>query len=158
MHAAVEISLFAKAAFAVVEIVGGLAAYLVPQAVLLRLVERIAREELLDDRRDLIADYLLQWAQGFSISTRHFTAAYLLLHGLVKLWLIIGLLRGKTWYYPIALAVFGAFIVYQLYRFHFTHSIWLIAITVVDVVVIALTAYEYRHLPQRGNATRQLRR
>ena len=148
MHAVFEVSLLAKAVFAVVEIVGGLAAYLVPQAVVLQLVERIAREELLEDRRDLIASYLLQWAQGFSISTRHFTAVYLLSHGVIKLWLIIGLLRGKVSYYPIAIGVFSLFIAYQLYRFHFTHSIWLIVLTVFDAVVIGLVTNEYRQLLQ----------
>jgi uncharacterized membrane protein len=67
----------------------------------------------------------------------------------VKLWLIGDLLRGRLVYYPIAIAVFGAFIVYQLYRFHFTHSIWLIVITVIDALVIVLTASEYRQLRSR---------
>ena len=157
MHAVFEVSLLAKAVFAVVEIVGGLAAYLVPQAVVLQLVERIAREELLEDRRDLIANYLLQWVQGFSISTRHFTAVYLLSHGVIKLWLIVGLLRGKVSYYPIAIGVFGLFIAYQLYRFQFTHSIWLIVITVFDAAVIGLVMNEYRQLLQyRAKSSRGL--
>jgi uncharacterized membrane protein len=152
MHAAFEISLFAKAAFAVLEIAGGVGACLVPQAVLLRLVERIGREELLEGHRDFITHHLVAWAQGFSISTRHFTAVYLLAHGVIKLWLVIGLLRGKMSYYPIAIAIFGTFIVYQLYRFHFTHSIWLIVITVIDAVVIFLAACEYRQLLKRRPA------
>ena len=45
-----------------------------------------------------------------------------------------------------ALAVFGLFIVYQAYRFTLTHSSWLVLITVVDIVVIALTWYEYGYL------------
>ena len=58
--------------------------------------------------------------------------------------MIVGLLRGNLGYYPLAIAVFGAFIVYQLYRFTLSHSLWLILITVVDVVVIGLTWQEYR--------------
>ena len=75
-----------------------------------------------------------------------FAAVYLLGHGVIKLWLIIGLLREKLWYYPTALVVFGLFIVYQLYRYSFTHSIWLLLITIVDLVVIGLTWHEYRYL------------
>jgi len=153
VHVVFMVSLFAKAGLAVLEIVGGAGAYFVPQSVVLRLVQRIAHEELLPERHDFITHYLLGWAQGFSISTRHFTAVYLLSHGVVKLWLISGLLRGRMSYYPVAIAVFGAFIVYQLYRFHFTHSIWLIVITVVDAVVIGLTACEYWQLRQRGSAS-----
>jgi hypothetical protein len=51
-------------------------------------------------------------------------------HGVVKLWLIIGLLRQKLWYYPLAAAVFGLFIVYQ---YSFTNSLWLLVLSAVDV-------------------------
>jgi len=153
IHAAFEISLIAKAAFAVLEAVGGVAAYFVPQSVILHVVERIAREELLEDRRDLVANHLIGWAQGLSVGTRHFTAVYLLSHGLIKLWLIVGLLRGKASYYPLAMAIFGAFIAYQLYRFNLTHSIWLVVITVIDVAVIVLTWLEYQYVRRRLHAT-----
>ncbi len=80
------------------------------------------------------------------LGTQRFLALYLLGHGVVKLWLIVGLLRERLWYYPVALVVFALFIVYQLYRFSFTHSVWLLLISVVDVVVIGLTWHEYRYL------------
>ena len=67
-------------------------------------------------------------------------------HGVIKLWLIIGLLRRKLWYYPLAIAVFGLFIVYQLYRYSFTNSVWLLVLSAVDAAVIALTWHEYRYL------------
>ncbi|MHB8885982.1 MAG: DUF2127 domain-containing protein [Methylovirgula sp.] len=67
----------------------------------------------------------------------------------MKLWLIIGLLRKKLWYYPVAIVVFGLFIAYQLYRYAFSHSVWLLLITVLDVVVIGLTWHEYRFLHGR---------
>jgi len=143
-HRIFQLSLLFKGVFAAAEIVAGISAYFVTQQFLFQLVERLMRKELLEDSRDLIASYLLTSVDHFSLSTRNFTAAYLLSHGVIKLWLIVGLLRGKLWYYPLAIAVFGAFIVYQLYRFTLTHSLWLILITVVDVVVIGLTWQEYR--------------
>nr|WP_258171938.1 DUF2127 domain-containing protein [Burkholderia contaminans] len=42
--------------------------------------------------------------------------------------------------------VFGLFIGYQVYRFTFTHSVWLLLVTALDIVVIALTWHEYRYL------------
>jgi uncharacterized membrane protein len=36
--------------------------------------------------------------------------------------------------------------VYQLYRFSLSHSLWLVLITLVDLVVIALTWQEYRYV------------
>ena len=155
IHLAFEVSLFLKGAFAVAEIVSGIGVYFVTQQFVLRLVERITRAELLEDPRDFVANYLFQSAQHFSVSTRNFTAAYLLSHGIVKLWLIVGLLRAKLAYYPVAIAVFGLFIVYQLYRFSATHSLWLLLITAVDVVVIGLTWHEYQYLRRSRTVSAQ---
>lgn len=148
-------SLVLKAAFAVAEILAGVGAYFVTQQLVFKVVERITRRELLEDPRDFIASYLLQSAQHFSVSARNFTAAYLLSHGVIKLWLIAGLLRERLGYYPVAIAIFGLFIVYQLYRFTLTHSLWLILITAVDVVVIGLTWHEYRYLGARRSPRRR---
>ena len=113
--------------------------YWVSQHALLDLVQA----ELAKDPRDLVANYLLHLAQNLSIGAQRFTASFLLSHGVVKLWLIIGLLRQKLWYYPLAAAVFGLFIVYQ---YSFTNSLWLLVLSAVDVAVIALTWHEYRYL------------
>jgi uncharacterized membrane protein len=145
-HFLFQLTLFCKGAFALAEILAGVAAYFVTRQFVFDLADRLSRAELLEYQNDLIANYLFTSAQHFSVSTRNFTAAYLLSHGVVKLWLIAGLLREKLWYYPLAIAVFALFIVYQLYRFNLSHSPWLILITVVDMVVIALTWQEYRYL------------
>lgn len=54
----------------------------------------------------------------------------------------------KLGYYPAAIVIFSLFIIYQLYRYTFTHSIMLILITILDLVVIVLTVLEYRQLRQ----------
>jgi uncharacterized membrane protein len=145
-HVLFQLSLLCKAVFAAAEILAGIGAFFVTQQFVLRLVEHLTRMELFQHPHDLIANYLYASAQHFSLSTRNFTAAYLLSHGVIKLWLIVGLLREKLWYYPLAIAVFGLFVVYQLYRFNLSHSPWLILITLVDVVVIGLTWHEYRYV------------
>ena len=146
IHLAFEISLLLKALFALGQIIGGIVALFVTKDFLLKTVSVLTQEELAEDPRDLIANYLLHSAQNLSIGTQLFVTLYLLGHGSIKLWLIIGLLRQKLWYYPTAILVFGLFIVYQLYRFNFTHSVWLLLITLVDVIVIALTWHEYKYL------------
>ena len=141
-----EVSLFLKGAFALMEMIGGVLAYFVPKQFVLGLVAMLTQRELAEDPHDLIAGYLQHAAQHLSMGAQHFAAIYLLSHGAVKLWLIVGLLRERLWYYPTALIVFGAFIGYQLYRFSFTHSPFLIFLTVVDIVVIILTWHEFRYL------------
>jgi uncharacterized membrane protein len=69
----------------------------------------------------------------------------------VKSVLVVGLLREKLWAFPASIAVFGAFILYQLYRYSYTHDLGLIALSIFDLFVIGLAVHEYRllrkHLP-----------
>ena len=146
VHVAFEISLMLKGVFALAEIATSIFAYFVTRQFLLDLVQTITRTELTEDPRDFVANYLLHAAQGLSVSSQHFTAFYLLSHGAIKLWLIIGLWRKKREYYPAAIAVFGLFILYQVYRYSFTHSLSLLLITALDAVVIGLTWFEYQQL------------
>jgi uncharacterized membrane protein len=48
--------------------------------------------------------------------------------------------------------VFGAFILYQLYRFTFTHGLGLIALSAFDLLVIWLVYLEYRALKRGSRA------
>lgn len=83
-------------------------------------------------------------ASHFSIASKEFYAFYLLSHGLIKLLLVAGLLRGKLWSYPASLAALGAFMIYQVYRYSYTHSPGLLILTVFDAVVMVLIWHEWR--------------
>ncbi len=141
-----RISLLLKGAFSLLEIVGGVLAYYVSQQYLLQLVTTITQEELTEDPHDFVAHFLIQSAQQLSVSAQHFAALYLLSHGVIKTGLIVGLLREKLWYYPVSMLVFAIFVAYQLFRFQVTHSPWLMAITILDIAVIAMTWHEYQFL------------
>jgi uncharacterized membrane protein len=148
IHQLFEISVLLKGAHALIECLGGMVLALVSTESILRLANRIAQPELLNDPHDFIATHLLTWAQDFSVGTKNFYAYYLLSHGLVKVLLVIGLLRGKMWAYPASLAALGLFIVYQLYRFTDTHGIGLIILTIFDLVVMVLIWQEYKVVRQ----------
>lgn len=151
IHRIFEVSILLKGAHALVECIGGILLALISTDAIAGFVERVTQDELVQDRHDFVATHLLVWAQGFSVATQHFYAFYLLSHGIVKLMLVVGLLRAKLWAYPASLVVMGLFILYQLYRYSFTHSIGLIALTIFDLIVIGLIWHEYRlvrhHLP-----------
>ncbi len=146
IHLFFDVTLWFKGVFALSETIGGIAAFFVSKQLLISFVLWVFKDEFAEDPHDLIANFLLHSAQGLSIGAQNFAAIYLLAHGIIKLWLIIGLLRKKLWYYPTALVIFGLFVVYQLYRYAFTHSVWLLLITVLDVIVIVLTWHEYTYL------------
>lgn len=149
-HFVFLISLWAKAAFAVLEVIGGIAAFFVTRQVLVDVATWVTANEFVEDPHDDVANFLLRAAENFSIGSQGFVAAYLLGHGVIKLCLILGLLRGRHWSYPAALFIFTLFVVYQLYRYVFTHSVWLLALTLIDLIVIGLTWQEWRTLRRRA--------
>ncbi len=154
IHQLFEISVLLKGAHALIECIGGIILALVSTESILQLANRITQPELLNDPNDFIATHLLAWAQDFSVGTKNFYAYYLLSHGLVKVLLVIGLLRGKMWAYPASLVALALFIAYQLYRFTDTHGIGLIILTVFDLVVMILIWQEYKVVRQHMPAKR----
>lgn len=151
IHQIFEVSVLLKGAHAAVEAIGGLALDLTDNQWIRDFVTQATQSELVEDKRDFIANHLVTWAQGFSIETQHFYAWYLLSHGVVKLALVTGLLMRKLWAYPTTMVVLGLFILYQLYRYTGTHGLGLLLLTALDVMVVGLTWHEYslmrRHLP-----------
>lgn len=153
IHRIFRVSILLKGAHAVIECISGIALALIGTNTIKSFVNWVTQDELIDYRNDFIARHLLVLAQNFSIETKRFYAFYLVSHGIVNLLLVIGLLKGKLWSYPASLVVLGLFVVYQLYRFSFTHGTGLIVLTVFDVLVMGLIWYEYvvvrRHLAER---------
>lgn len=144
IHDAFIITLLAKGIFAFVQIILGTLLLFIGQTT--AIIEKILESELFDDP----GDFWASWAQTLlhpSYEAQVFGGLYLLSHGVVKIFLVVGLLRNRVWSYPASIGVFTLFIVYQLFRYFFkTHSPWLLALTVVDIVVIWLIYHEYKQV------------
>jgi uncharacterized membrane protein len=69
IHLIFQVSLLLKGMFAIVEIVGGVLAYVVPRQFILAVIAELTQKELAEDPRDLVAHYLLHMAQNLSVST-----------------------------------------------------------------------------------------
>jgi uncharacterized membrane protein len=66
--------------------------------------------------------------------------------------LVIALLLNKLWAYPCMIVVLLIFIGYQLYRIALHPGVGLIALTVFDALIVALTWREYhrqRRIPKQ---------
>ena len=144
IHQLFEIGVWLKGAHALIECVGGVLLYIVTTDTIASWVNAVTQDELIQDPNDFIAGHLSQMASQFSVASKEFYAFYLLSHGLIKLLLVIGLIRGKLWSYPASLAALGAFMVYQVYRYSYTHSFGLIVLTVFDAVVMWLIWQEWQ--------------
>jgi uncharacterized membrane protein len=147
-----RVSVALKGLHAVFEVVGGIALLVISPAFISRTIEFLTQDEIAEDPRDRIANYLLDATHHLSLGSQHFAAFYLLSHGVIKAFLVAALLKSRVWAYPLALIVFAAFIAYQLYRFTFTHSAGLIALSLFDLVVIWLIWLEYRALRSRASS------
>jgi uncharacterized membrane protein len=61
-----------------------------------------------------------------------------------KVVLVLGLWMNKLWAYPLRIAVFAAFCVYQVYRYTHTYSVWMLLLTIFDLALIYLTWEKYK--------------
>ncbi len=140
VHQIFEISVLLKGAHALIECIGGLVLTFVSTSAITSLVNALTQEELIEDPNDFVAGHLLSLAQIFY---RQHPA----------LLCVVGLLGNKLWAYPVSLVILGLFIVYQLYRFSYTHGVGLILLTIFDVILMGLIWHEYRlvsrHLTSR---------
>lgn len=143
-HRAFLVGIIFKGIDGCIELAGGVALLLTNQAAIIRIVAWLTREELAENPHDVVATHALRWAHHFSPSTQHFAALYLLAHGAIKVALVVGLLRGLRWSYPVALIVLAAFIAYQGFRLYHRPSWSLGFLTALDVAVVFLIWREWR--------------
>lgn len=152
-HQAFQIGILLKGLDGLLELVGGGALLLTSQQAIRDAVVWMTRRELLGDPGDFVANHLVHLARHLSVGTQHFAAAYLIVHGVVKLGLVIGLLREVRGSYPTALVVLTTFIGYQCYRLAHQPSASLLLLTVIDIVVVLLIAREWRLRRQHDDSS-----
>lgn len=152
-HRLFQFGILLKGLDGLLELAGGAALLLTTQPAIRQAIAMLTKGELAEDPGDYVANLATRTAQHLSPGTQHFAAAYLFLHGLIKIALVAGLLRGWRGSYPLALLVLTAFIGYQLYRLSNTPSLLLSVLTVIDVAVVILIAREWSQVrSRRGNA------
>lgn len=152
IHIGFNIGLLLKALNALVEIIGGFALFFLPPNRLNALITFVTRGELSEDPNDFIMIHLIHLSQSFGISSWHFMIFYLLSHGIIKLIVLFLLWKKKLWAYPLSVAVFIGFIIYQLHRFTLSNSIFMLLLTILDIVMIVLTILEYKRIEKEQKA------
>lgn len=140
------IAMVVKGVDGVAELLAAVAVALVPAAEVHHLVADVLARDVLGPVDGWPARHLLTAADQFATGDRAFAALYLGLHGAVKIALVAALLRKWLRAYPVAIAVLGALVVYELYRAVHTGSVLLPVLAALDVAVIVLVAREYRLL------------
>ena len=147
-HRLFELAILFKGVDGALELVGGVLAAFVPLSALDSLIYMVTAHELSLEPDDRIANALRNFADMLSIGTKHYAAAYLLSHGLLKLVLVYGLWREKTWAFPSALLFLTLFVAYQVYRYFHTGSPSLLVFAAIDAAVAWLIWREYERRTQ----------
>ena len=142
LHELFEVGIILKGLNALVEVVLGLVLLFTN---VVDIVQVLVQNELVEDPGDFLATHLQGLSGSLSPQTQTFAALYLLSHGLIKGFLVAGLLRNKLWAYPASLAVLALFVAYQVIKYVESYSLPLLLLTLFDLVVMWLIYHEYRH-------------
>lgn len=144
-HALFEAGVALKAFNGVWETLTGIFILVVPRETLMHWFSLLAQQELLEDPHDRLVDSIGRFITNTPDGTRIFVVAYILAHGLVNIFLAYNLFRQRLWAYPVAAIVLLFFMVYQVERIFTHHSKFLIVLTLIDIVFLALIVHEYKH-------------
>jgi uncharacterized membrane protein len=143
VHKVFDFTIFIKAVFGVFEILSGIFLAVSGQLVLNNFIIDLAREEIAEDPNDLIANFLINTATNFYYDAHLFAIIYLIGHGIINIFLAVSLFKGKIWAYFTAMAAFGGFIIYQLYRYFHTFSPALLLLSAFDAFLVLIIWLEY---------------
>ncbi len=103
----------------------------------------LVKAELAEDPTDFFASRIIALSERLPGADTTFYALYFAAHGLLHLGVVAALLRAKVWAYPVAIAVLGGFIAYQLVEWLAGGGAMLLILSAVDVLVIVLTMREW---------------
>ncbi|MEZ4103917.1 MAG: DUF2127 domain-containing protein [Candidatus Paceibacterota bacterium] len=148
-HKVFIVSIAFKGLNGIAEIIGGLVAFFVTQDTVLRIVNFLVKQELVEDPGDIISQFLIHTASTYTSTAQTFVALYLLSHGVLKVFLVHNLFKGKMWAYPVAMVVFALFGISQTIAILHKFNLGLLILTIFDLVIILLTYLEYRQVRQK---------
>lgn len=138
-----RIALVVKGVDGALELIGAAVLLVISGQAVHRLVADVLARDLIGPPDGTLARHLVAGTDEFASGNRTFAVAYLGLHGVVKLLLVVALLRRWTPAYPVAVVVLGVFVVYEIYRAVHTGSIVLPFLAALDVAIIVLVVREY---------------
>lgn len=150
MHGFFEAGIYIKFLNSIWELTSGLLILFSSKATLNKIFNFLSNKELLEDPHDFLFNYLSGFLQNLTHGIQIFIAAYILIHGLLNLFLAIELMRDKIWAYAATIFVMSILILYQIHRIIIHHSLILTIITVFDALFIMLTWHEYNRKKSAG--------
>src|SRR5207245_8840718 len=119
-HAFFLLSVWSKGVAGLLETIGGLLLLFIPHTGLNALVVFLTAPELAEDPTDRIATLLQRMVHELSADTKLFASGYLIVHGIIKVFLVAGLLRRRLWLYSVSLRFLAVSTAYRFYLLFFS--------------------------------------
>lgn len=138
-----ELGLLIKGFDGLVELLAGILLLTVPPHAILSLVYSLTRDELAEDPHDFFATHLMHAGVHLAQGHNTFVVVFLLIHGAVKVGLVICLLLNKLWAYPVGLIVLGLLLLYQMYQLITKPTVSMALLSVLDAVILWLIWREW---------------
>jgi uncharacterized membrane protein len=150
LHQVFRWGVIAKGVYGLAEVLVGVFIAVVGPIALQQWTDLLAQQQLLQDPDSSLALWIIHLANGLTVSAVVFASAYLIVHGIVKIGLLLAVATRRYRVYPWAIAVLVSFIGYQSYELVVHYSVGLLALTVFDAAIVLLTWREYRRRPAHG--------
>lgn len=131
-----EIGVSVKAVFGFFELLGGVLLVFSKERIIDNFILDMARQEIAEDANDIVANFLVNFANSLYFDTRIFAVAYLLFHGVVNLYIAMALIKGRSKVYIEAIMLLGIFLIFQIYKFLHNLSWGLAVLIVFDIAFI----------------------
>ena len=148
-HLAYLVTLAVKGFDGAVEIVVGLVILLTGPQRIYRWVVRVTAPELYDGNHSAAVHLIRRGAEHLATTGAHFVEFYLVVHGILKLAVVLVLLRGGgRWIFPVGALILTGFIAYMSWRLHEQWSGWLLGFALFDVLTLALVLNEWAKSPK----------
>ncbi len=145
LHGIFEFGVFTKGFNGIWETVSGILILISGKPIFAHLFSSLTRKELVEDPHDRFIDYIIWVMQNIPANAKKFAAIYILIHGILNIFLAIQLQRKRLWAYLITIGANIIFIIYQIHRISLYHSRILTLVTVWDLLFIILAWHEYKH-------------
>lgn len=132
-----------KGIHAIIEILLGITLLILTKEFISNAIVSFVEGRFAGDPSGFIAQYISQFGIDLSLGIKLFFAFYLIIHGIVNFSLVYGIIKKPSIAYPISLLIFLGFLIYQTFSYFASYSVWLLLLTLFDILFIGLLFYEY---------------
>ncbi len=139
-----DITIFLKGIDGLLEIISGCALLFLTPVQIGSMAAALAQKELAEDPHDLLVNAMMKTLGNVTPHGQFVSTVFLLSHGVIKVFLVVQLFRGKLWAYPLTIIALLIFIIYQVVEIAHGHSLLLTSLTVLDAIIVILAWHEYK--------------